>query len=37
MEKIQYEAIKIIFNSNESLDEFFWNSNEVSIHQKELR
>ena len=34
MEKIQYTALKIVFNNNESSEDLFLNSNEVSIHQK---
>ena len=37
IEKIQYKALKIIFNSNESYEELLTCSNEVSIHQKPLR
>ena len=37
IEKIQYKALKTVFNSNESLEDFFLRSNEVSIHQKQLR
>ena len=37
MEKIQYKTLKIIFNSNESFDNLVLHSNEVSIHQKQLR
>ena len=34
IEKIQYKALKIIYNSSESYDELLAHSNEVSIHQK---
>ena len=34
--KNQYKALKIIYNTNESYDELFIGSNEVSIHQKHL-
>ena len=34
MKKTQYKALKIIYNTNESYDELFIGSNEVSIHQK---
>ena len=37
MEKIQYKALKIVFNSNESFEDLLLHSNEVSIHQKQLR
>ena len=37
MEKIQYKALKIVFNSNESFEDLILHSNEVSIHQKQLR
>ena len=37
MEKIQYKAPKIVFNSNESFEDLLLHSNEVSIHQKQLR
>ena len=37
MEKIQYKALKIVFNSNESLEDLLLHSDEVSIHQKQLR
>ena len=37
MEKIQYKALKIVFNSNESIENLLLHSNEVSIHQKQLR
>ena len=37
MEKTQYKALRIIFNSNESLEDLSLHSNEVSIHQKQLR
>ena len=37
MEKIHYKALKIVFNSNESLEDLFLYSNEVSIRQKQLR
>ena len=37
IEKIQYKALKIIYNSNESYEELLTRSNEVSIHQKHLR
>ena len=37
MEKIQYKVLKIVFNSNESFDNLLLHSNEVSIHQKQLR
>ena len=36
IEKIQYEALKIVFNSNESFEDLILHSNEVSIHQKQL-
>ena len=37
MEKIQYKALKFVFNSNESIEDLILHSNEVSIHQKLLR
>ena len=37
MDKIQYKALKIVFNSNESLEDLFLRSDEVSIYQKQLR
>ena len=36
IEKIQYKALKTIYNSNESYEELLTRSNEVSIHQKHL-
>ena len=37
IEKIQYKALKIVYNSNESYKDLFLLNNEVSIHQKQLR
>ena len=37
IEKIQYKALKIVYNSNESYEELLLHNNEVSIHQKQLR
>ena len=37
MEKIQYKALKIVFNSNESFEDLLLRNNEGSIHQKQLR
>ena len=37
MKKIQYKALKIVFNSNESLEDPLLHSTEVSIYQKQLR
>ena len=37
MEKIQCKALKIVFNSNKSFEDLLSHSNEVSIHQKQLR
>ena len=37
MEKIQYKALKIVFNSNESFEDLILHRTEVSIHQKQLR
>ena len=37
IEKIQYKALKIIYNSNESDEALLTRNNEVSIHQKHLR
>ena len=36
-EKIQYKALKIVSNSNESYDALFLRDNLVPIHQKHLR
>ena len=35
--KIQYKALKIVYNSNESDEELLIRNNEVSIHQNQLR
>ena len=37
IEKIQYKALKIIYNSRESYEELLKGRREVSIHQKHLR
>ena len=37
IEKIQYKALKIIYNSSKSYEELLTRSNEVPIHQKHLR
>ena len=37
IEKIQYKALKIIYNSSKSYEELLTHSNEVSIHQKHSR
>ena len=37
IEKIQYKALKIIYNSSESYEELLTRGNEASIHQKHLR
>ena len=37
MEKIQYKALKTVFNSNESSEDLILHRNEVSIYQKQLR
>ena len=37
IEKIQYKALKIIYNSNKSYEALLTRNNEVSIHQKHLR
>ena len=37
MKKIQYQASNIIYNSSEFYEELLIRSNEVSIHQKDLR
>ena len=37
IEKIQYKALKTIYNSSESYEELLTRSNEVSVHQKPLR
>ena len=37
IEKNQYKALKIIYNSGESHEELLTRSNEVSVHQKHLR
>ena len=36
-EKIQYKALNIIYNSNESSEALLTRNDEVSIHQKHLR
>ena len=36
IEKTQYKALKIVYNSNESYQELLLSSNEVSIHQNHL-
>ena len=36
IEKIQYKALKTIYNSNEFYEELLTRSNEVPIHQKHL-
>ena len=35
--KIQYKALKIVYNSNQSYEELLLRNKEVSIHQKQLR
>ena len=35
--KIQYKALKVIYNTSESYEELLTRSNAVSIHQKHLR
>ena len=37
IEKIQYKALNIVYNSNESYEELLLRNNEVSSHQKQLR
>ena len=37
VQKIHYQALKIVYNSNESYGELLIRNNEVSIHQKQLR
>ena len=37
IEKIQYKALKLVYNSNESYEELLLGNNEESIHQKQLR
>ena len=37
MKKIQYKALKIVFNSNESLEDLLLHSDEIPIHQQQLR
>ena len=37
MKKIENKSQKIVFNSNESFEDLILHSNEVSIHQKQLR
>ena len=37
IEKIQYKALRIVYNNNESYEELLLRNNEVSIHQKQLR
>ena len=36
IEKLQYKALKIIYNSSESYEELLTRSNEVSTHQKHV-
>ena len=36
MEKVQYKALKIVFNSNESFEDLILHTNEVSVYQKQL-
>ena len=36
IEKNQYKALKIVYNSNESYEELLLRNTEVSIHQKQL-
>ena len=36
-EKIQYQALKIVYNSNESYEKLLLRNNAVSMHQKQLR
>ena len=36
IEKIQYKALKIVYNSNESYEELLLRNNEMSIHQTQL-
>ena len=35
--KIQYKALKIVYNSNESYEELLLRNNNVSVHQRQLR
>ena len=35
MEKIQYKALKIVFNSNQYFEDLILHKNEVSIHEKQ--
>ena len=35
MERIQYKALKIIFNSNQYFEDLILHKNEVSIHEKQ--
>ena len=37
IEKIQYKALKVIYNSSKSYEDLLTHNNEVSIHQKHLR
>ena len=37
IEKIQYKALKIVYNINESYEELLLCNNDVSIHQKQFR
>ena len=36
IEKIQYKALQIVYNSNELYEELLLRNNEVSVHQKQL-
>ena len=36
MEKTQYKALKLVFNSNESFEDLSLHNNKVSIHHKQL-
>ena len=37
IEKMQYKALKVVYNSNESYDELLLRNKEVLIQQKQLR
>ena len=37
IEKIQYKALKIVYNTSESYEDLLTRSNEVSVLQKQLR
>ena len=36
IQKIHHKALKVVYNGNKIYDEFLWDNNEVSIHQRNL-